>query len=106
MICSRVEGFNVFLWGGESMMHLRMWRPLLCAVLVAIGALGLGTPAAAQETTGTITGTASDQTGAVLPGVTVSVKHVATGRTSEFVTNESGLYTAPLLQPGEYEVTF
>jgi len=83
-----------------------MWQALTYAVFVTALACGVAAAAAAQETTGTITGTAMDQTGAVLPGVTVTVKSVQTGATHEFVTNESGIYTAPLLQPGEYEVTF
>jgi hypothetical protein len=62
--------------------------------------------ATAQETTGTITGVATDQTGAILPGVTVTVKHVQTGRRTEVVSNETGRYTATLLQPGTYEATF
>jgi len=73
---------------------------------VLLLALGVAAGAAAQETTGTITGVAKDASGAVLPGVTVTIKSVQTGGTQEFVTNENGLYTAPLLQPGEYEVTF
>jgi hypothetical protein len=60
----------------------------------------------AQETTGTIAGTVTDTTGAVLPGVTVSVKNIGTGRTWDFVSTETGTYTAPLLPPGTYEVTF
>jgi carboxypeptidase family protein len=75
----------------------------LAALLLA---LGVAAGAAAQETTGTITGVAKDSSGAVLPGVTVTVKNVQTGGTQEFVTNESGIYTARLLQPGEYEVAF
>ena len=39
--------------------------------------------ASAQETTGTITGVASDQTGAVLPGVTVTVKNIADRRAQD-----------------------
>jgi hypothetical protein len=87
------------------MRRFRNWRVRTCAFIVTV-ALGLAAAAAAQETTGTITGTATDQTGAVLPGVTVTVKHVQTGRSVDVVTNGSGTYTAPLLQPGEYEVTF
>jgi hypothetical protein len=86
------------------MRRLRIWRIATACIVAAL--LGLPAAAAAQETTGTITGTATDQTGAVLPGVTVTVTHVQTGRSQEFVTNASGNYTAPLLQPGEYEVTF
>jgi hypothetical protein len=78
------------------------WRAVL--VLLLLG--GFVAPAVAQETTGTIQGTVTDQTGGVLPGVTVVVKHVQTGRTAEVVTNEQGQYTAPLLQPGTYEISF
>jgi hypothetical protein len=92
-------------WEAYSMRRLRNWRGLTCTFLVTL-VLGLAAAAAAQETTGTITGTATDQTGAVLPGVTITVKNVQTARSQDFVTNASGNYTAPLLQPGEYEVTF
>ena len=63
-------------------------------------------PAYAQETTGTITGVVTDQTGAVLPGTTVVAKQVQTGRTHDVVTNDSGRYTVPVLEPGTYELTF
>jgi hypothetical protein len=78
------------------------WRAAACVLLLGVMCL----PAGAQETTGTITGAVTDQTGAVLPGVTVSVRQVQTARVTEVVTNTSGIYTAALLQPGSYEVTF
>ena len=62
------------------------WRALLCVLVIAALAL----PAAAQETTGTIQGEVTDASGAVLPGATVVVTHVQTGRTQETVSNESG----------------
>ena len=62
--------------------------------------------ASAQETTGTITGVASDQSGAVLPGVSVTIKHINTSTSHTVVTNETGLYTASLLPIGAYELTF
>src|SRR3954471_8358768 len=62
--------------------------------------------AAAQETTGTITGVASDQSGAVLPGVTVTVRNLNNGLTRTVVTNESGTYVATLLPIGSYELAF
>src|SRR5581483_4239975 len=62
--------------------------------------------ASAQETTGTITGTTTDQTGAVLPGVTVTLKNVDTGIARSVVPNEAGSYTASLLPIGAYELTF
>ncbi|HKB11638.1 MAG TPA: carboxypeptidase-like regulatory domain-containing protein, partial [Vicinamibacterales bacterium] len=61
---------------------------------------------AAQETTGTITGTTTDQTGAVLPGVSVTLKNTDTGILRTVVTNEAGLYSASLLPIGQYEITF
>lgn len=69
-------------------------------------ALALSSAAAAQETTGTIVGSVTDQTGAVLPGVSVVVRDVKTGRSWEFVTTGTGAYAAPLLPVGEYEITF
>ena len=80
--------------------------PALRVAAAAVILSGSAITAAAQETTGTIAGAAKDQTGAVLPGVIVTVKSVQTGATQEFVTDASGRYTAPLLQPGDYEVTF
>src|SRR5215467_1578979 len=88
------------------MIRSRIGQTLRGMGLIAALVCGTATSAAAQETTGTLTGVAKDATGAVLPGVTVTVKNVQTGATAEVTTNESGLYTAPLLKPGEYEVTF
>lgn len=79
-----------------------MSRALLTVALLG----GCGLTATAQETTGTLQGVVTDQTGAVLPGVTVMVRHVETGRTNEFVTNDVGRYLAASLQPGTYELTF
>ncbi len=79
-----------------------MRRLMLTMLLVA----ALGAAAAAQETTGTITGVTSDQTGAVLPGVTVTLKNTGTGLARTVVTNQSGAYTAGALPIGQYEVTF
>jgi Carboxypeptidase regulatory-like domain len=62
--------------------------------------------ASAQETTGTITGVTTDQTGAVLPGVSVTVKNTNTATSRTVVTNEAGFYTASLLPVGTYEVSF
>ncbi len=83
---------------------MRRWCVTLCCCLAAL-TLTL-TPALAQETTATGTGTVTDQSGGVLPGVTVSYKHVATNRVYESITNAEGNYLAPLLPVGAYEVTF
>jgi hypothetical protein len=82
-----------------------MRRLLPLTLLIALVLTGAVSPAAAQETTGTIQGLVTDQTGGVLPGATVIVRHVETGRTNEFVTNSQGRYLAASLQPGTYELT-
>ena len=78
---------------------------LRLGMMLVLAAVLSGT-AAAQETTGTITGTTTDQTGAVLPGVSVTLKNTDTGIVRTVVTNEAGLFTASLLPIGQYEVAF
>ena len=63
-------------------------------------------PAPAQETTATITGVVTDQTGAALPGTGVIARSISQGFVKEAVTAVSGAYTVPFLPVGEYEVTF
>lgn len=60
--------------------------------------------AAAQITTGTILGTVTDTTGAVLPGVTVTIQNLDTGLTRVLVADEQGRYREPRLPIGRYEV--
>jgi hypothetical protein len=61
--------------------------------------------AQSQAINGTIEGTIVDDQGAVLPGVTVTVANTDTGDTRVVVTNDSGLYRAPLLPLGTYRVS-
>jgi Carboxypeptidase regulatory-like domain len=75
-------------------------------VALAVCLLAGAGAAGAQEITGNITGTVTDQTAAVLPGVTVSVKNAGTSLTKDVVTNDKGTYTASYLPPGRYDVTF
>jgi hypothetical protein len=62
--------------------------------------------ALAQETTATVTGTVTDDTGAVLPGVRVTATAAATGTVKEVQTTDAGRYALPFLPTGEYEVCF
>ena len=54
---------------------------------------------------GTITGTITDATGAVVPSAAVAVKSTATDTERMLATNEAGIYVAQFLQPGGYEIT-
>ncbi|MBZ5555896.1 MAG: TonB-dependent receptor [Acidobacteriia bacterium] len=80
-----------------------MLRALSSAVL---SLLMLTAPAFAQSqaANGAIEGIVSDSQGGVLPGVTVTVTSVETGIARTVVTNERGLYRAPLLPLGTYRV--
>src|SRR5579864_2763782 len=57
------------------------------------------------RTTGQLTGTVSDPSGALLPGVNVTVRDPTTGITQSANSNEQGQYVFPTLQPGTYELT-
>lgn len=61
--------------------------------------------AAAQTDTASIIGTVHDQSGGVLPGVTVTATREGTGVTATAVTNSSGQYVFPALRIGRYTVT-
>jgi hypothetical protein len=58
----------------------------------------------AQSERGTITGTVHDASGAVVPGAKVTIRNVDTNVASDAVSNASGEYTVPNLQPGRYNV--
>src|SRR2546425_6725949 len=58
----------------------------------------------AQVTTGTISGVVQDTSGAVIPGVSVTVKNLDTGIARSVTTDERGRYTAPNLTLGNYAV--
>jgi hypothetical protein len=81
-----------------------MPKPRRPAVALALVLLAVTPPVHAQQQLGAIQGTVADQTGGVLPGVTVTVTNVETGITRTTVTNERGLYRVPSLDPGRYRV--
>ena len=58
-----------------------------------------------QEFRGTIAGNITDQNGAAVPGVSVTVQNTETNVSATATTNDDGAYTFPLLLPGTYKVT-
>src|SRR5215470_15628871 len=72
----------------------------------ALAAICLLVPAIvrAQELRGKISGRVTDSSGAVIPGATVKVTDVARAAASTVTTNEEGLFDAPYLLPGTYQV--
>ena len=71
-------------------------------LLGLIAILALPVFAYAQEAT--LTGTVTDTTGGVLPGVTVTALHEASGNTFEGLTDERGVFQIPL-RTGAYRIT-
>src|SRR5688572_17840215 len=72
-----------------------------CFVLCAVSALAL-----AQVTTTTgITGTITDGTGAVLPGVEVTATDQDTGTVRRAISNDAGYYVFQSLKPGTYTIS-
>jgi hypothetical protein len=81
-----------------------MGLPALAVAALAL-ILGAGLPALAQTAgSGSITGTVKDTSGAVVPGAQVTIKNVDTGAERTITTGDAGLYAAPYLQPGTYEI--
>ena len=66
----------------------------LCGVVMAFA-----------QTSGTIQGTVTDDTGAVIPGALIAVRNTDTGIENAVSTNEVGFYTVPGLNQGVYSVT-
>lgn len=68
---------------------------LLCSVLMV-----------AQTTigTGSIVGTITDQSGAVVSGAKVTITNMATGQTIDLTTNQSGYFNSGALNPGNYKI--
>ena len=75
-------------------------------MVAALLALAAGAARAqSQAVNGTIEGTIKDASGGLLPGVTVTVHNTDTGAERVVVTDANGLYRAPLLPLGTYQVT-
>ena len=81
-----------------------MIRSVALRLLVAAAVLAVSPALWAQRTTSAISGTVTDQSGAVAPGVIVTASHVETGQTRAGVTDEIGYYRLPLLEIGGYVV--
>jgi hypothetical protein len=62
-------------------------------------------PAAAQTATARVEGIVTDNTGAVLPGATVTATNTGTNATRIDVSNTTGSYTLPALPVGSYNIS-
>jgi hypothetical protein len=73
-------------------------------LVVAVSGLAC-LPAFGQSTFGTFVGTVQDQSGSIIPGVTVTATNVDTATTRTAASNEAGQYELPNMQPGTYTIT-
>src|SRR5918994_1295818 len=80
------------------------FRFFLSLLLVILLFTGISAPANAQAVYGSISGTITDNTGAVLPGVTVTITSLDRKTADTVVSNESGFYVKDRLLPGQYEL--
>ena len=78
------------------------FRNFFLTLLVFVFGVQLALP---QVNTATISGTVRDESGAVLPGASVTVQNQDTGISRALTTNETGRYTAPALGLGNYQVS-
>lgn len=83
---------------------MKAFRLLTKAALIVGSALVAGPVAAQTIGTGTIDGRVVDETGGVLPGVTVDLTNTQTGLSRTVVTEGTGVFRAPLLPVGAYSV--
>ncbi|MGO9126167.1 MAG: carboxypeptidase regulatory-like domain-containing protein, partial [Terriglobales bacterium] len=86
-------------------MQSRSFKLVLFLVLVVC--VGIALPSWAQSTnTGTIVGTVTDQTGAVVAGATVTMRDTSTKAVRTATTNDAGRYVFADVLSGTYDVSF
>jgi len=87
---------------GETMIRNLLWRYVFALGISTL----LAAPALAQELRGRIIGVVTDNTGAVLPGVTVTATSPALIQPQATTSGDDGSYRFPALPSGLYSVTF
>jgi hypothetical protein len=76
-----------------------VWMMMFLCILV------LSVQVFSQSSNASLSGTISDSTGSLVPGVTVNATNVATGIKNTSVSNNAGVYSFPSLIPGAYKVS-
>src|SRR6266446_3438340 len=88
----------------EAFMNMKkMCGALTLVIVLAINVFWTG-QANAQVSGASLAGTVSDSSGAVIPNAEVSITNSATGVTRTVTSGNAGLYTAPNLLPGIYDI--
>ena len=77
----------------------------LAATLILVGSLLSPASFAQSLTSGSVTGTVTDPSGAAVPNATVTLKNNDTGAAQNTTTNSTGAYRFALLNPGSYGIS-
>src|SRR5947209_16911124 len=85
-------------------MSLRNGMRMLQRSFLLTCLLAVATLCWSQVDRGTVTGTVTESSGAVVPGTSVTARNTATGVQNATVTDSAGVYTVPNLPIGRYNV--
>jgi hypothetical protein len=83
----------------------RAYSLVTIAALVLLALFGPPSPLGAQVLYGSLVGNVTDESGAAVPGATVTITHLETGASRDGVSDATGAYRFPTLQSGTYTVT-
>ena len=87
-------------------MKSHLFSPIFVLAMMAASLLLLPSASFAQSlTSGGVTGTVTDPSGAAVPNATVTLKNNGTGATQTTTSNSTGAYRFSLLNPGNYTVS-
>ena len=84
--------------------RFRSHAHISCAIVFVFVALMIPMSASSQELRGKISGRVVDSNGAAVSGATVTVTDLARAGTTTFTTTKDGIFDAPYLLPGTYQV--
>src|SRR5690349_8130889 len=96
----RASAMEVLLNPGNVLRRAAVSCLLLIVTFILLSSFAFG-----QTTTGSIYGTVTDPSGAVLARATVSARNLQTGVIKSVESTDSGDYTFTVLDPGDYEVS-
>src|SRR5208283_3813589 len=96
---------GVRLTGSDRTANMHSLSPYQVHLVSTVLAFVAAATASAQTSGGAIRGTVSDPSGAIVPGAGITIEEVSTGENWRLVSSSAGLYSAPNLPVGRYNVT-
>jgi Carboxypeptidase regulatory-like domain len=85
--------------------YMRVIKFTFIALVISLGMVLVAPSSWAQISTGSLSGTVLDQSGAAVPGASVYAVDPATGASESTTTNATGFFKFGLLQVGAYNLT-